>query len=179
MDINGIPDYFPTRPMINRDFKIIETKSMLGKKVYHLQGNHSNVSTFNAYATGPPEFLVLKYEILLNDTKKFDTFYEIDEITEFNGIFYPSKGKYRRDKIDHRPELSYEFKVKSIEYLQETDRNTWFPDWPDGTNITDQINDKVITTDRDIEKLKREYETFEIKKDLQIDYCLLLSLISY
>ncbi|MDR1382800.1 MAG: hypothetical protein LBJ67_02980 [Planctomycetaceae bacterium] len=85
----------------------------------------------------------------------------IEKVDVFEGIYYPAKYKnvFFADGLTKYNRI-YECEVESIERLTETSRATWVPQWPSGTIVFDQINNKNIEiphTKEQIDKFRDNY----------------------
>ncbi|MDR1382802.1 MAG: hypothetical protein LBJ67_02990 [Planctomycetaceae bacterium] len=89
---------------------------------------------------------------------------DIDEVLEFSQlgeIYYPLKGRSVSPALStQKHDKIYEFEIESVERLTEKDRKTWIPEWPTGTSIKDNINNKNIEiphTKEQIDKIRDNY----------------------
>ena len=56
-----------------------------------------------------------------------------------DGIRFPSKGTYRQMPLGELPDITYAFEVIGCERLDQVDRENWFPVWPAGILVKDQV----------------------------------------
>jgi hypothetical protein len=74
---------------------------------------------------------------------------DVTDVKSVGAIAYPAAGTFRQRGIDNLPQVDYQFQVLSAESVPELNRAEWFPEWPKGTIVVDQINNKNISIPHD------------------------------
>jgi len=151
---------------MNRRFTIQERKKSLGRDVFVLfnPGDPQFGVAYRVEVTGEPDFIILRLQaLLIKEGHRPAEEYEVTEIKTFQSVAYPAAGRYRQDPPEATPGLtdkfrvvSYEFSVVSVEALSEDARKDWFPQWPAGTQIVDQISGRNQTIPPKIVEMSNE-----------------------
>jgi len=106
-----------------------------------------------AHVAMKPAPLVMRLTSPSDDPSGVENVTEVLELTSFDGVFYPSKGRqfesnYIRCKFGRvfKYARMYEYAVESVERVPEQSRETWVPDFPSGTGVSGTGNRYVAHT---------------------------------
>ena len=147
MRINGITDSEdPQGEAWNSHlerFSVAGQEQVDGRTVYSLYRSWPDFGMeYFVRVSGGPEHMLLRWEAReLEDRKRTVALYEATSIQLFQGAAYPASGRHRHIACGELPDVTYEFKVTSVEHLKEDDRKQWIPEWPPYTIVRDQITD--------------------------------------
>lgn len=153
-DINGLPQRAdPTHAVsheLGNHLRVVARKEVQGRVVYSLEGRNDRYALdYKLDVIGSPDFLILRWDVKGAKDGKPYFLKEVRGLKEFEGRAYPAAGLYRQWAMGELPDINYEFTVTSIERLPESARDQWFPDWPPGTSVGDQVNNKAFDVPQD------------------------------
>jgi hypothetical protein len=64
---------------------------------------------------------------------------EVAEIGEEKGLVFPRKGRWLDAPGKSDPGVDYSFEVMEVNRLEDVNQGDWFPEFPAGTSVWDQI----------------------------------------
>jgi hypothetical protein len=128
---------------------------------------------YEAHVTGAPDYLLVLRKVRWSDNRMNQPLIslEVTSIGTIGSIAYPAAGRYQQAAYGQVAAREYEFNVIGVEVLTEEDRKNWFPEWPGGTLVRDQINRTSTTvpfstaqmSELELERLKDSSMTGGVK----------------
>jgi hypothetical protein len=152
-DLNGIAQSLdPTHSVshaADNHFRIVGRKEFQGRDIYSLEGQNERFGMRHRIdVTASPDFVIVRREVTSKDGRPH-LLVEVTELREFDGLAYPAAGIFHQWAAGQLPELVYRFTVVEIERLSEAARQDWFPEWPPGTAVGDQVNNRNFSIPHD------------------------------
>lgn len=74
---------------------------------------------------------------------------DLHDADQFEGIWYPSSGRYLQTGVGFMDDVDYRFRVTRVSRLADDAAKTWWIEWPVGTMINDQVMKRNYTIGRD------------------------------
>ena len=103
--------------------------------------------TYRSRVVMKPEPIYMRWEWIVADSRMgsshVDKEMEVLELASFDGVVYPSKGRFFDSNYSHgkfgrvfQYTRMYEYEVESVERVSEQRLETWVPEYPPGTSVS-------------------------------------------
>lgn len=146
LGINGVSSINPMgedlRNIHLNRMHVTERRESGGMEVVTVLGSSSAElgMEYRVEMTTEPDYMILLWEARnARRNNRLVGRYAVTEIGELEGLKYPAKGSYRQLSLRELPDITYEFEVTACERLDEEHREGWFPPWPPGILVHDQV----------------------------------------
>jgi hypothetical protein len=146
LNASGLPQVMPGVPPPNPyRYELVGASEVLGELVYEMTGSFDRSPYIIEVKVGAPSNSIVVSSVTKEiATGKVIEEYLVEEIGEFEGVKFPSKGKYVRQPSGIAGYRHYEFSVTGVTRLsiEQTRSGELFRNFPPGTTVQDQISGK-------------------------------------
>ena len=74
---------------------------------------------------------------------------DLHDADQFEGIWYPSSGRYLQTGVGFLDDVDYRFQVTRVSRLADDAAKTRWIEWPVGTAVNDQVMKRTYTVGRE------------------------------
>lgn len=167
-DLKGIVEYRdPTgevSPQIKIQWDTPREVQHVGFAAYSLAGYNPSLRVEHSLGVlQPPRSCIVTRVISLRGDTTPQSEWRVLEMKEHQGFLYPSRGTFHQAPTDYQQEIYYTFEVTDIRSIGESARENWTLDWPPGTVVNDQVqnrNETIPFAEGQLEKIAKRRSDF-------------------
>lgn len=140
LSTNGLPE-LSASPATPFRWTVTGRSKALGESALLIEGVFDKSPyDIKVVVTEPPSSMVISSRAIEKSTGKDVHQYLVESIGDFEGIRYPSKGKFVQPATNLVGYRSFDFSVKSVKRFDPALAEEFIPEFPPGTSVRDQIN---------------------------------------